>query len=57
MPDTRTMRPMAPFGVFMNAWTVWHYTEKGTVNALVNDIADFHKRRFLKDVDVKVMKE
>ena len=49
--------PMAPFGVFMNAWTVWHYAEKGTVNALVNDIADFHKRRFLKDVDVKVIKE
>ena len=49
--------PMAPFGLFLNPWVAWHYAEKGTVNALVNDIVDFHKGRFLNDVDVKVIKE
>jgi len=40
--------PLAPAGLFMNSWTVWHYAEKGMVNALVNDIAMYHKKRFLE---------
>lgn len=39
--------PLAPIGLAMNSWTVWHYLEQGTVNALVNDLAEEHKRRFL----------
>ncbi len=42
--------PVAPIGLFMNSWTVWHYAELGTVNALVNDIATYHKRHFLNAV-------
>ena len=41
--------PMTPVGLFMNAWTVWHFVEKGTVNALVNEIALKHKNSFLKE--------
>jgi len=48
--------PMVPFGLFFNIWSAWHYVETGEVNALVNDIADFHRQRFLKDVDVQIMK-
>lgn len=42
--------PLAPTGLFMNSWTAWHYAELGTVNALVNDIATYHKRHFLNAV-------
>ena len=49
--------PVLPLGFFMNEWSAWHYVEKGIINALVNDISDFHKKRFLNDVEVKVIKE
>lgn len=42
--------PMAPIGLFMNAWSVWNYAEKGIVNALCESIAQEHKRRFVKDI-------
>ena len=45
--------PMAPFGIFMNAWSVWHFVEKGTVNALCEEITQEHKRRFLQDVNIR----
>lgn len=41
--------PMAPAGLFMNSWSVWHYAELGTVNALVNDIAAYHRKHFLNE--------
>lgn len=41
--------PLAPLGLFMNSWTIWHYAELGTVNALVNDIAEYHKKYFIDD--------
>ncbi len=41
--------PLAPAGLFMNSWSVWHYAELGTVNALVNDIAAYHRKRFLNE--------
>ena len=41
--------PLAPVGLFMNSWSVWHFLEKGTVNALCEAISQEHKRRFLKD--------
>lgn len=44
--------PMAPLGLFMNSWSVWHFVEKGTVNALCEAIAQEHKRRYIKDVDI-----
>ncbi len=44
--------PMAPAGIFMNSWAVWHYAEQGTVNALVNDIATYHRSVFLNTVTV-----
>lgn len=49
--------PMAPFGLVMNAWTVWHAVEKGTVNALCEAIAQEHRRRFLKGSDVRALAE
>ena len=49
--------PMAPVGLFMNAWSVWHFAEKGTVNALCEAISQEHKRRYLKDADVTEIKE
>ena len=45
--------PLAPFGLFMNSWTVWNALETGTVNALCVAIAQEHKRRYLKDSDVR----
>lgn len=45
--------PLAPIGLFMNSWTVWSALEKGTVNALCEAIAQEHKRRYLKDSDVR----
>lgn len=39
--------PLAPAGIFMNSWAAWHFAEQGTVNALVNDIAAYHRRTFL----------
>lgn len=39
--------PMAPVGLFMNSWSAWDSAETGTINALVNDVADFHKGKFL----------
>ena len=39
--------PMIPAGLFMNSWSAWDSAETGTVNALVNDVADFHRRKFL----------
>lgn len=45
--------PLAPIGLFMNSWTVWNALEKGTVNALCEAIAQEHKRRYLKDSDVR----
>ncbi len=44
--------PLAPVGIFMNSWSVWHYLEKGSVNALCEAIAQEHKKRFLKDSNV-----
>ena len=44
--------PLAPAGLFMNSWAVWHYAEQGTVNALVNDIAEYHRKHFL-DVQIR----
>lgn len=41
--------PMAPAELFMNSWSVWHYAELGTVNALVNDIAAYHRKHFLNE--------
>jgi hypothetical protein len=49
--------PLAPVGLFMNSWTVWHYLEKGSVNALCDAIAQEHKKRFLKDSNVVEIKE
>ena len=47
--------PMAPVGLVMNSWTVWFWIERGTVHALVNDIAREHCRRYLLNVDYAVM--
>lgn len=47
--------PMAPVGLFMNPWSVWHFLERGSVNALCESIAQEHKRRFLKDADISVV--
>lgn len=44
--------PMAPIGLFMNDWAVWHYAELGTVNALCEDIVQEHRRRFLQNVEI-----
>ena len=49
--------PLAPVGLFMNSWSVWHYLEKGSVNALCETIAQEHKKRFLKDSNVVEIKE
>lgn len=49
--------PLTPIGIFMNSWSVWHYLEKGSVNALCEAIAQEHKRRFLKDSNVVEIKE
>jgi hypothetical protein len=51
-----TWLPLAPVGLFMNSWTVWHYLEKGSVNALCDAIAQEHKKRFLKDSNVVEIK-
>jgi len=47
--------PMAPAGLFMNSWCIWHCVERGTVRALVEDVASEHIRHFLKDSNVKVV--
>ena len=39
--------PMAPAGIFMNSWAVWHFLENGSINSMVNDIVQFHRKRFL----------
>lgn len=49
--------PLAPVGLFMNSWSVWHFLEKGSVNALCDAIAQEHKKRFLKDSNVVEIKE
>lgn len=49
--------PLAPVGIFMNSWSVWHYLEKGAVNALCDAIAQEHKKRFLKNSNVVEIKE
>ena len=49
--------PMAPIGLVMNSWTVWFWIERGTVHALVNDIALEHCRRFLSKEKVAVVCE
>ncbi len=50
--------PMAPVGVFMNDWVVWHFAEKGTVNALCEEIAQEHRRRFLQNAKItKIVEE
>lgn len=49
--------PMAPVGLVMNSWTCWFWIERGTVHALVNDIAQEHCRRFLSKEDVSVIYE
>lgn len=38
--------PFAPVGIFWNNAVGWHYTTKGVVNNLVNDVTDFHAARF-----------
>lgn len=49
--------PLAPVGLFMNSWSVWHFLEKGSVNALCDAIAQEHKKRFLKDSNVVEINE
>lgn len=49
--------PMAPLGLFMNSWTVWHFLEKGSINALCESIAEEHKRRFLNNADIAVIEK
>ncbi len=50
--------PMAPAGIFMNDWVVWHFAEKGTVNALCEEIAQEHRRRFLQNTKItKIVEE
>lgn len=50
--------PMAPIGVFMNDWVVWHFAEKGTVDALCEEIAQEHRRRFLQNAKItKIVEE
>ena len=49
--------PVLPAGIILNPWSVWNCIEHGNVNALVNDISVFHNERFLKDVDVEIIKE
>lgn len=49
--------PLAPAGIFLNAWTAWHMVELGTVNALVNDIANFHRQKFLSNADIRMIDE
>lgn len=41
--------PFAPIGVFWNCAVGWHYVEKGVVNGLVNEIAEVHNARFVRD--------
>ena len=38
--------PMAPFGLFMNSWTAWSSIEEGNINALVNEVAECHRKNF-----------
>ena len=40
--------PLLPCGLFMNSWTVWPAVEGGVVNALVNDIAVFHEKTYVR---------
>ncbi len=49
--------PMAPVGLFMNSWSIWFFTERGTVRALVEDVVAEHNRRFLKNSDVSVISQ
>ena len=49
--------PVLPAGIVLNPWVVWSQIENGNVNALVNDISDYHKKRFLENIDVKRMKK
>lgn len=50
--------PMAPVGIFMNDWVVWHFVEKGTVNALCEEIVQEHRRRFLQNAKItKIVEE
>lgn len=49
--------PMAPIGVFMNDWVEWHFAEKGTVNALCEEIAQEHRRRFLQNAKITKIAE
>lgn len=44
--------PMTPVGTFMNDWVVWHFAEKGMVNALCKEIAQEHRRRFLQNAKI-----
>lgn len=39
--------PLAPVGLIMNDWRAWNNIVEGTVNALVEDIAEVHQKRFL----------
>lgn len=45
--------PVAPFGLFMNSWMAWRDLERGTINALVNDVAKEHNKRFLSEEKVQ----
>ncbi len=49
--------PMAPLGLVMNSWTSWFWIERGTVHALVNDIAMEHCRRYLPAGEYPVLHE
>lgn len=40
--------PCLPFGLIWNPWTGWNMVADGVLNALVNDIADEHRRQFLR---------
>ena len=41
--------PLAPFGLFMNSWTAWSSIEEGNINALVNEVAECHRKNFSRE--------
>lgn len=41
--------PMAPLGLFMNSWTAWSSIEEGNINALVNEVAECHRKNFSRE--------
>lgn len=39
--------PLAPLGLLWSDPVAWHFTEKGVINNLVNDVSAYHRQRFL----------